>query len=104
MACFGELSGTHCLCSAQFINFGRTSSFRNRSDQIGEVFHVFISDLKDLVISVIAYCMATYVIAAVVRYYVQRSLLINTLQLGKILVLILMTLAHYNETTQRTTK
>jgi hypothetical protein len=31
----------------------------------------------------------------------QRSSLINTLQLGKILVLILMTLAHYNEPTQR---
>jgi hypothetical protein len=28
---------------------------------------VFISDLKDLVISVIAYCMATYVIAAVAQ-------------------------------------
>jgi hypothetical protein len=67
MACFGELSGTHCLCSAQFINFGRTSSFRNCSDQIGEVFHVFISDLKDLVVSVIAYCMATSPVAQMVQ-------------------------------------
>jgi hypothetical protein len=43
-------------------------------------------------------------VADSMSFMTQRSSLINILQLGKLLVLILMILAHYNETTQRTTK
>jgi hypothetical protein len=39
MACFGELSSAHCLCCAQFIDLGGASSFTNRGNHIGEVFH-----------------------------------------------------------------
>jgi hypothetical protein len=39
MAGFGELSG------AQFIDFDEASSFGNRGDQIGEVFHGFLLSL-----------------------------------------------------------
>jgi hypothetical protein len=43
-------------------------------------------------------------VADIMSFMTQRSSLINTSQLGKILVLILMILAHYNETTQRLSK
>jgi hypothetical protein len=45
MAGFGELSGAHCLRGAQFIDFDGASSFGNRGDQIGEVFHGFLLSL-----------------------------------------------------------
>jgi hypothetical protein len=45
MACFGELSGAHGLRGAQFIDFDGASSFGNRGDQIGEVFHGFLLSL-----------------------------------------------------------
>ena len=45
MACFGELSGTHCLRRAQFIDFGGASSFGNHGDHICEVFHGFLLSL-----------------------------------------------------------
>jgi hypothetical protein len=45
MACFGELSGAHCLRRAQFIDLDGASSFGNRGHQIGEVFHGFLLSL-----------------------------------------------------------
>jgi len=41
MACFGELSGSHCLSRAHFIDFGGASSLGNCGDHIGQVFREF---------------------------------------------------------------
>jgi len=41
MACFGELSGSHCLSRTHFIDFGGARSLGNCGDHIGQVFHEF---------------------------------------------------------------
>ena len=38
-------AAAHCLRRAQFIDFDGASSFGNRGDQIGEVFHGFLLSL-----------------------------------------------------------